>query len=454
MVKMSNDALAVIRIPAFRNFLAARLLFVIGAQVQIAAVRWQVYSLTKDPLSLGLIGLVEAIAFIAVALFGGHLADRINPGKIVLGCLLLLLSCSGSLALLAAPSGLVLTYGVAPIYCIIAISGAARGFLSPALFSFMTSLIPPRLYANSSAWSSGSWQLASVAGPAIGGVLYGAVGAQLTYLTDAFLVILAIYFGWLSFRSAPEYVKNTGEREGLGRSLTTWLRFVFSNQIMLGAMSLDLFAVLFGGAVAMIPMFVDQVLASGPETMGVLLSAPAFGAFVMALGLAIYPLGKNAGGILLAAVCGFGICMIGFAFSKNLYLSILWLGLSGAFDSVSVVVRGTIMQRYTPEQMRGRVSAVNSIFIGSSNEIGAFESGLAAKLLGLVPSVAMGGIMTIVTVLVTMGFAPKLRGLDLRHQNAEPVRSLISNLEFQRMIIDLDNRERAFKSFRHGRPQT
>lgn len=411
---MAHDPLGALRIPAFRNYVLAKLLFVIAAQVQIAAVRWQVYSLTKDPLALGMIGLVEAIAFIAVALVGGHLADRLNPSRIILTCLLILLSCSLMLAVLAGSSNILSLHGVWPIYAVIAVSGAARGFLSPALFSYMTSLIPPKDFANSSAWSSGSWQLAAVAGPALGGIIYGASDASFTYLTDAGLVIAAIFFAWNSNRHAPTFVPPAPSQESLGGSLSAGLRFVFSNQVMLGAMSLDLFAVLFGGAVALIPMFADQILMSGPETMGLLLSSPAVGAVTMALLLAFFPLGKHAGWILLIAVLGFGLCMIGFGLSKSLYLSMGFLVFSGVFDSVSVVIRGTIMQRFTPENMRGRVSAVNSIFIGSSNEIGAFESGLAAKLLGLVPSVVFGGIMTIATVTATMVVAPKLRQLDLR----------------------------------------
>ncbi|MBL8018615.1 MAG: MFS transporter [Leptospirales bacterium] len=411
---MAHDPLGALRIPAFRNYILAKLLFVIAAQVQIAAVRWQVYSLTKDPLALGMIGLVEAIAFIAVALVGGHLADRLNPSRIILICLLILLSCSLMLARLASSISILTVHGVWPIYGVIAVSGAARGFLSPALFSYMTSLIPPKDFANSSAWSSGSWQLAAVAGPALGGIIYGASDASITYLTDAALVVAAIFFAWNSKRQAPTFVPPAPSEESLGGSLSAGLRFVFSNQIMLGAMSLDLFAVLFGGAVALIPMFADQILMSGPETMGLLLSSPAVGAVSMALLLAFFPLGKHAGWILLIAVLGFGLCMIGFGLSKSLYLSVGFLVFSGVFDSVSVVIRGTIMQRFTPENMRGRVSAVNSIFIGSSNEIGAFESGLAAKLLGLVPSVVFGGIMTIATVTATMVVAPKLRQLDLR----------------------------------------
>ncbi|MCE9598902.1 MAG: MFS transporter [Spirochaetia bacterium] len=413
---MAHDPLGALRIPAFRNYILAKLLFVIAAQVQIAAVRWQVYSLTKDPLALGMIGLVEAIAFIAVALVGGHLADRLNPARIILVCLLILLSCSLALAFLAGGSLSLLARGVWPIYSVIAVSGAARGFLSPALFSYMTALIPPKDFANSSAWSSGSWQLAAVAGPALGGIIYGASNASITYLTDAALVVVAIFFAWVSSKHAPRFEPPAPSQESLGNSLSAGLRFVFSNQIMLGAMSLDLFAVLFGGAVALIPMFADQVLMSGPETMGLLLSSPAIGAVTMALALVFFPLGKHSGWILIIAVLGFGVCMIGFGLSKSLYLSMGFLIFSGMFDSVSVVIRGTIMQRYTPEHMRGRVSSVNSIFIGSSNEIGAFESGLAAKLLGLVPSVVFGGIMTIVTVTMTMVAAPKLRQLDLRTQ--------------------------------------
>lgn len=404
------DALGAFRIPTFRNYLLAKLLFVLGAQVQIAAVRWQVYSLTKDPLALAWIGLIEAIAFIAVALFGGHLADMIRPGKIILACLSILAGCSGCLLLLAGPGSFLLT-NVTPIYAVIAVSGAARGILSPALFAFMTALIPPRLYASSATWSSGSWQMAAVAGPAIGGLLYGAAGPIVAYTADITLVLGAIVFATISIRTAPEQTLHP-VTEGLSERLTGGIRFVFANQLLLGAMSLDLFAVLFGGAAAMIPLFADR-LGTGAQGMGFLMSAPAAGAVAMSVVLAFAPLGRRAGWVLLTATAGFGLCMIGFALSSTFLFSMVFLVCSGAMDQVSVVVRSTIMQRFTPEHMRGRVSAVNSIFVGSSNEIGAFESGLMAKILGLVPSVLFGASMTLVTVSATTAMAKKLRELDL-----------------------------------------
>lgn len=385
-----------------------------ASQIQVAAVQWQMYLLTRDPLYLGLIGLVEALCQISTSLFGGYLADRTGPGRIVAGGFVVSLSCS--LLLLASA-----TAGSVPwhLFAAVALSGLARGFLGPSMFSLMVSLLPGvRYQENAATWNSANWQLAATAGPAMGGLLIGLVGPAWTYALDAVLGLAGIFFAVQSVRRAPVFLAT--ERAGsLFSALTEGLRFVFARQAMLGAMALDMFAVLFGGVMAVLPIFAVEVLSAGPEALGIMRSAPAAGAAAMALLIAFFPPGRHAGRILLSAVLGFGLCMIAFALSRDLILSVLILAVSGGLDNVSVVIRSTILQRFTPMEMRGRVSAVSSIFIGSSNEIGAFESGVAARLLGLVPSVIFGGCMTIATVCITAAAAPELRKLKLSSQTEQ-----------------------------------
>ncbi len=302
------------------------------------------------------------------------------------------------------------------LFVVVGLSGLARGFLGPAMFSLMTSLLPGvRYQENAATWNSANWQFAATAGPALGGVLIGLIGPAWTYAVDACIGILGILFAVRSTSLAPQF--EPAEKAGsLFLALTDGLRFVFSRQAMLAAMALDMFAVLFGGVVAVLPVFAVEILHAGPEALGLMRAAPAAGAALMALIIAFFPPGRHAGRVLLYAVAGFGMCMIAFAFSRDLIVSTAILALAGGLDNISVVIRSTILQRFTPQEMRGRVSAVSSIFIGSSNEIGAFESGLAARLLGLVNSVIFGGCMTIVTVAVTAVRAPALRNLKLSSQ--------------------------------------
>ena len=290
-------------------------------------------------------------------------------------------------------------------------SGIARGFLGPALFSFMPQLLPDRqLLANAVTWSSTSWQTAAVLGPAIGGLLFAKKGTGFAYGVDAALMFTALLlFVSIAGRALPA---REGERLKLGESILSGVRFIFGNQIVLGALSLDLFAVLFGGAVALLPIFAKDILHTGPDGLGYLRAAPAVGSVLMAVWLTYSPLRRRAGRKLLWAVAGFGLATIGFALSRSFALSLFLLFLTGVFDSVSVIVRSTLIHTHTPEYMKGRVSAVNNIFIGSSNEIGAFESGAAAKLMGTVTSVVFGGVMTLVVVAVTAWKADKLRELE------------------------------------------
>lgn len=396
----------------FRFYLMGRMFLTMAIQMQAVIVGWQVYTFTKDPLSLGLIGLTEAIPFIVASLFGGHVADIINRRRLILYFIILLLGCSGSLFFFTLPfTGILEKFHTLPIFAIIFVIGIARGFLAPAITAFFAQIVPKNLYSNGVAWSSNTWQFAAVSGPAIGGLIYGFAGISWAYSTlCVFLAGSVLFFSMIPSRP----LLPSGEKEPLLKGLTAGIRFVFGNQVVLGTLSLDLFAVLFGGAVAMLPIFASDILQVGPEGLGILRAAPFAGSVITGLLLAHRPPMAKAGSYLLWAIGGFGIATILFALSTSFYLSLFLLFLTGAFDSISVIIRGTILQLLTPDHMRGRVSAVNNVFIGSSNEIGAFESGLAAKLMGLIPSVIFGGSMTILIVLATAGFSPAIRKLNMR----------------------------------------
>jgi MFS family permease len=408
----SHDSYAALRFREFNFFVAARFLLTVAIQIQSTVVGWQIYDLTKDALSLGLIGLAEAIPFMSVILYAGHLADLINRKKIII--LSLMAYFSGALLLLLFTwnlSWVIEAFGVAPIYVVICLIGVARGFAGPSFSSMVVQLVPRELYANAVTWNSTVWQVAAVSGPALGGLLYGFAGITSAYLTVVVLIALSLSLITLI---AARPVPQVEIRESLKTRLRNGISFVFNNQVLLSALSLDLFAVFFGGAVALLPIFASEVLGVGPEGLGLLRAAPALGSALMGLVLAHRPPLRNSGRKLLVYVAGFGVCIILFALSRNFYLSLLLLALSGALDSISVVIRGTILQLLTPDEMRGRVSAVNSIFVGSSNEIGSFESGVTARLLGLVPAVVFGGSMTVLVVAVTAWTAPRLRALHLK----------------------------------------
>lgn len=407
-----HDAYAVLKLKDFRLFLSFRFFMTIAAQMQSIIVGWQVYELTHDPLSLGLIGLAEAIPFLSVALYSGHIADRFNRKKIILWFDVVFLVSSFLLLIITFKStGIIGKFGVLPIYLCVALSGLARAFLYPATIALMAQIVPRALYTNSSTWSSTIWQIAAMTGPAIGGLLYGFFGIKVAYI--AVIVSMTISFLLLSnIKSRP--VPAIEENETIMQRLANGIRFVFSNQLLLGAMALDMFAVLFGGATAMLPVFAAEVLKVGPEGLGILRAAPMVGAVLMSVVLAYRPPMVRAGRLLMIGVAGFGISIICFALSSNFYLSLGLLALSGMFDNISVVIRSATMQLVAPDAMRGRVASVNSIFIGSSNEIGSFESGVAAKLMGLIPSVIFGGMMTLGIVGATFKWAPKLRNLNLK----------------------------------------
>ncbi len=401
---------AALQYPDFRNFIFARFFITLAIQIQATVVGWQVYEITKDPLSLGLIGLAEALPSIAVSLYAGHVADVVNRKKIVVITVAVLLACSVALLVFASDTvPLLQSWGAGPIYGTIFISGIARGFLSPANFSLMPQLVPRALFTNAVTLNSTFWQAASIGGPMLAGIIYATWGLQAAYASDVVLVAASITLYVLVTRQPLPPVT---DEQGVVQKIKAGLSFVFNNQIILSAITLDLFAVLFGGAVALLPVFANDILFVGKFEFGVLRAAPGIGALLMAVYITHHPIRKAMGKVLLWSVAGFGITMIGFGLSKLYWLSVGLLLLSGMFDSVSVIIRSTLIQTLTPENMKGRVAAVNNIFIGSSNELGALESGVAAKLLGVIPSVVAGGHATLLVVGLTAWKAKKLRVLN------------------------------------------
>jgi len=374
-------------------------------------VYWQVYEQTQSAKLIGYLGLTEAVPNILIALFSGLIADKYNRKKIIVGGLFVVWLCVFSLFIISKfPSLIHADYGLAAVFFLVFITGSARGFLQPALFGIQAQLVSRDEYTQASTWTSTNWHTAAIAGPAVGGLVYASVG-----LTNCYGVIVSIMLCGLLILLAMKPEAQT-KIQALGEStldsILLGLRFVFKNQFLLGAMALDMFAVLFGGVVAILPFFADN-LQLGAAGLGYLRAAPAVGAVLAAIILIYKPIRGKIGMTMLISVAIFGLCMIGFAFSHNFYLSLSLLALSGAVDNVSVVIRSSIMQLETPDSIRGRVSAVSSIFVGSSNEIGAFESGIAADAMGVVPSVVFGGVMTLIVVGLTGISAPLLRNMKL-----------------------------------------
>ena len=400
---------AVLKLPDYRLLLMSRLLVTIAVQIQGIAVGWQIYSITNSPLALGLAGLTEAIPAIGVALYAGHVADIVDRRKIVLWAVASLVVSMAILTICTLSTHHNPTLLIC-IFSIIALSGVSRGFYGPAIFGIVSDIVPRPLLGNAAAWNSTVWQSSAVAGPILGGVLYAWLHAPYTYLVST-VMLMAAFVSFCQVKSRT--VITPKKYESVFDNIKEGLDFVFKNQVILGAMALDLFAVLFGGAVALLPIFAKEIFHCGPEVLGMLRAAPSVGSMVTAIVLTHRPITHNSGKIFMLAAAGFGACMIAFGLSTNLYLSLVILTISGALDGISVWVRSTIFQLKTPNEMKGRVSAVNNMFIGSSNEIGEFESGVTAKIMGLVPSVVFGGIMTLIVVLVTSIKAPKLRRLNI-----------------------------------------
>jgi MFS family permease len=411
-----HDPYAALRYPLFARYIVMLFSLTLGIQIQGTVVGWQIYDITRDPLALGMIGLAEALPAITLALWGGHVADRHDRRRVALLALWVLVACSAALWFLAGarPLGaeMLTQTRLAAIYGVIVLSGVARAFLQPARQALSAELVPRALFANAITWRSGSWQLAAVLGPALGGVLYAIGGTRLAYSVDAALMVFAtLVLVSISHRSPERSVAH----EGIWESVTGGVRFVFREPVLLGALTLDLFSVFFGGAVALLPIFAAEILHVGPVGLGILRGAPAVGAVITGIVLARRKDWTHTGHVLLWSVAGFGTCMVLFGLSTSFYLSVALLIASGTFDMVSVVIRSTLLQSRTPEALLGRVSSVNQIFVGSSNEIGMFESGVTARWWGASPSVIVGGIATLGVVGVIGWYVPALRKLGRLH---------------------------------------
>jgi MFS family permease len=430
-----HDPYAAFRSRGFSFFTAGNLLSIMGRQMLAVAVEWEMYARTHSATALGLVGLVIAVPVVAFSLPAGHLADRFSRKRMILVSQIFSALLSGALALvswkhLAIPYLSILHQGnhglsaiaavferhhpayhfddpsIPLIYCLLFLYGTARTFGWAARSSFFPTLVPRDAFSNAVTWNNSIFQIGSVAGPAISGLLVAQVGFPIVYILDA---IFAFSFFLLVLPISRS--KRTGNRAESNpwRSLIAGMRFVWSKHVILATITLDLFAVLLGGATALLPIFADQILHCGPVGLGWMRAAPAVGAFFTAVFVAYLPPMKHAGKALLYCVTGFGLATIVFGLSTALWLSLAMLFFAGAFDSVSVIIRGSIVQLVTPDEMRGRVSAVNNIFIGTSNEFGALESGLTAALFGPVISVVGGGIGTILVVLGAAWKWPEIR---------------------------------------------
>ena len=409
-----NDPYAALRFKEFNIFLVMRFAMVFAWSMQFVVIEWQVYSLTKDPLSLGIIGLMEVIPAVSLALFAGHVVDQKEKKGLLIKCLLAFSVISFGLFLLTWPEMITgwsqhkILYS---IYFLVFLGGIIRAFLGPTVFSLFALIVPKKVYPNAATWSSSVWQMGVVLGPALAGFAINWIGVHWSLcLVFAFSLMALISLSFITKKP----ILNPKIGENVFKSLKEGVKFVYKTKVILGAITLDMIAVLFGGAVALLPIYAQDILNVGSEGFGILRASPAVGALLIMFTSAYFPLNKNAGMKLLAAIFGFGICIIVFGLSSWFWISVIALFFSGVTDGISMIIRQTILQLKTPDEMRGRVASVNSMFVGSSNELGAFESGLTAKLMGTVTAVVFGGGMTLLTVIMTGAFFPKLRKLDLR----------------------------------------
>jgi MFS family permease len=374
----------------------------------MVAVGWHLYEITNSVVSLGLIGLAELIPYFALALYSGHAVDHYS--RKLIAALACLIHMAVAVFLAAIALGW-LTPPVPLIYCAVAFIGIGRALLRPSYQALFGQIIPRDQLTRYTAYASSAFQICVVAGPGLGGLMIGFAGLEWTYLLAAFCAAFGLY--------GITFIKVIQEKRGelsnhFLKSFLEGFHYVRKHELILSVMALDMFAVLFGGAVSILPAFVKEVLNAGPETLGILRAAPAAGAVITGIYLARRPILTESGKYLLLSVAGFGVAIIAFALSSNLWVCAFFLFISGCCDSISVVIRGSIMQLTTPDHMRGRISAINGIFIGSSNELGALESGIAASLMGLVPSIVFGGAATILIVLLTYRLAPNLRNVNLK----------------------------------------
>jgi MFS family permease len=393
---------------AFRTLLLYRIGATLSYQITMVAVGWHLYEITNSVVSLGLVGLAELVPYFLLALYAGHAVDHYSRKLIAAFACLIHIAVALFLTAIALDW---LTPPVPLIYTAIAFIGAGRALLRPSYTAIFGQIIPREELPRYTAYASSAFQICVVAGPGLGGLMIGFAGLEWTYLMAAFCGALGLY--GITFIHAPQ--EKISQLSGyFFKSFLEGFHYVRKHELILGIMALDMFAVLFGGAVSILPAFVKEVLNAGPEVLGILRAAPAAGAVITGIYLARRPLLTDSGKHLFLSVAGFGLAIIAFGISSHLWVCAFFLFVSGCCDSVSVVIRGSIMQLTTPDHMRGRISAINGIFIGSSNELGALESGIAASLMGLVPSIVFGGAATIAVVLITFKLAPHLSKLHLK----------------------------------------
>ena len=411
-MKPTNDAFAALRYRDFSIVTLNQFCLTLAILIQEIIVAYSLYKITKDPLTLGFIGLAEALPFIALSLWGGYFADRFNKQSIMKVCLFFAVPLPLVLWGLFHAFGLghidvtTLSWG---IYAVIFGLGTIRGFYNPSATSLKPFLIPRELYANGATWTTIGWQSGVILGPMLGGFMLAYLGRETSLLSVAVLLsICFLLINLLQKRSFPSI-----ETENLWESLGDGFRFIWKTKIVLWAISLDLVSVLFGGVIALLPIFAEDILKIGPEGLGYLRAAPSIGALITMIALTRFPPTHHAWRNMLLAVAGFGLFTLVFAFSNHFWLSLFALAMTGACDSISVVVRQTILQIYPPENMRGRVAAVNGMFVSSSNELGAFESGLAARYMGTIMATVFGGCMTLLVVGLSWSKTSDLFGVDI-----------------------------------------
>ncbi len=395
--------------PDFVLFQIARFLIVAAVEMQAVAVGWQVYDITKRALDLGLVGLAQFLPGILLFLVSGHASDRFERRKVLSLCYAGYAVCSGLLLFISVRG----IHSVRPIYAVLILLGVVRSFNGTASRSILPQLVPEEHFANAVAWNATTFQTATILGPSLGGILYAAFHGPSAVYAGAMITAIGALLSMFRIKTRPQ----ARRREPMtAKTILAGLHFIWREKLILGAISLDLFAVLLGGAVALLPVYAREILHTGPWGLGLLRTAPGVGAALMAISLAHRPLRGRSGPILLAAVAAFGLCTILFGVSTSLTLSLLSLIFLGAADMVSVIIRATLVQLRTPDEMRGRVMAVDMVFIGTSNELGQFESGLTAQWFGTVPAVLLGGIGTLVVIAIWAWKFPELRRAGALHQ--------------------------------------
>jgi MFS family permease len=413
-----KDAYKALQFPEFRAYVTGNTLFTIALLIQEVVLAYEIYKITHNPLALGLIGLAEAVPFISLVLFGGHFADNRDKKKIMQVTLSLIIASSvfllySSTQLQSADQD----FHIYSIYAVIFIIGLSKGFFSPAASSLNPFLVPKEVFANAATWNSSFWQLGSILGPGVAGFLYAYAGLSGSLMTVISL-LLGVMICIFQIENRPVPVK-TVQHESIWHSLREGIAYVFKTKIILYSISLDLFSVLFGGVIAILPIFAEDILKVGAEGLGILRAAPSVGAVVTMVTLVYFPPLKHAWRNLILAIAGFGVATLIFGVSTNFWISVVALFFTGAFDSISVVIRQTVLRFYTPDEMRGRVSSVNGVFVSTSNEMGAFESGVAAKFFGTVPSVLLGAGVTLVLVSLVALTSKELFDLKVDQKIAE-----------------------------------